>query len=82
MRGYAYRRTMKAKKDRKLRKTLSDCFYTPYARQIEYSWVNGVWQPVKAYIQYILKIRICKNISSGNSITKSKGGLLWATFQL
>ena len=52
MRGYAYRRTMKAKKDRKLRKILSDCRYTPHAGRVEHGWVDGVWQPVKAYIQY------------------------------
>lgn len=47
MRGYAYRRTMKEKKDRKLRKILNDCRYTPHAGHIEYGWVDGVWQPVK-----------------------------------
>ena len=52
MRGYAYRRTMKAKKDRRLCKILSDCRYKPHAGHIEYGWVDGVWQPVKAYIQY------------------------------
>ena len=39
MRGYAYRRTMKEKKDRKLRKILNDCRYTPHAGHIEYGWV-------------------------------------------
>ena len=36
MRGYAYRRGVKAKKERKLRKILSDCRYTPHAGRIEY----------------------------------------------
>lgn len=49
MRGYAYRRTMKAKKDRKI---LIDCRYTPHAGYVEYGWVDGVWQPVREYIQY------------------------------
>ncbi len=44
MRGYAYRCTMKAKEEHKLRKILIDCRYTP----LEYNWVDGVWQPVKA----------------------------------
>ena len=52
MRGYAYRRTMKEKKDRKLRKILNDCRYTPHAGRIEYGWADGVWQPVKEYVQY------------------------------
>ena len=48
MRGYAYRRTMKTKKEHKLRKILSDCRNTPHAGHIEYGWVDGVWQPEKA----------------------------------
>ena len=70
MRGYAYRRTMKAKKDRKLRKILSNCRYTPHAGSVEYGWVDGVWQPVREYIQYP-KIRICKSILSDSLTAKT-----------
>jgi hypothetical protein len=43
---------MKAKKERRLRKILSDCRYTPHAGHVECDWVDGVWQPVREYIQY------------------------------
>lgn len=52
MRGNAYRRAMRAKKDRRLRKILSDCRDTPHAGSVEFGWVDGAWQPVKEYIQY------------------------------
>ena len=84
MRGYAYRRTMKEKKDRKLRKILNDCRYTTHAGRIEYGWADGVWQPVKEYIQYPKnsnmqkylkrqsnrKVRRSKAFPNGNSYRK------------
>ena len=84
MRGYAYRRTMKAKKDRRLRKILSDCRYTPHAGYVECDWVDGVWQPVREYIQYPKnsnmqkylkrqsnrKVRRSEAFSNGNSYRK------------
>jgi hypothetical protein len=52
MRGRAYRRTVKAKKDRRLRRILHDCRCTPYAGYIRYDWIDGVRQPVGDYIRY------------------------------
>jgi hypothetical protein len=43
---------MRAKKDRRLRKILNDCCYTPHAGSAEFGGVDGAWQPVKEYIQY------------------------------
>jgi hypothetical protein len=52
MRGKAYRRSMKEKKDIRLRKIITECKYTPSAGYIQYDWVAGAWQPVKEYVQY------------------------------
>ena len=52
MRGNAYRRSMKENKDIRLRKILTECRYTPNAGYIQYGWVDGVWKPLKEYIQY------------------------------
>ena len=52
MRGKAYRRSMQEKKDIRLRKILAECRYTPNAGYIQYGWVDGVWKPVKGYVQY------------------------------
>ncbi len=52
MRGKAYRRSMKEKKDIRLRKIITECKYTPSAGYIQYDWVAGAWKPVKEYVQY------------------------------
>ena len=52
MRGKAYRRSMQEKKDIRLRKILTECRYTPNAGYIQYDWIDGVWKPIKAYVQY------------------------------
>lgn len=52
MRGKAYRRSMKEKKDIRLRKIITECKYTPNAGYIQYDWVAGAWKPVKEYVQY------------------------------
>lgn len=84
MRRYAYSRTMKAKKDRRLRKILSNCRYTPHAGYVECNWVDGVWQQVREYIQYPKnsnmqkylkrqsnrKVRRSETVPNGNSYRK------------
>jgi hypothetical protein len=52
MRGKAYRRSMKEKKDIRLRKIITECKYTPNAGYIQYGWVGSMWKPVKEYVQY------------------------------
>jgi hypothetical protein len=52
MRGKAYRRSMKEKKDIRLRKIITECKYTPSAGYIKYDWVAGACKPVKEYVQY------------------------------
>ena len=52
MRGRAYRRAMQETKERRLRKIITECRYTPHAGYIHYGWVDGVWQPIGDYIRY------------------------------
>jgi hypothetical protein len=52
MRGRAYRRSMEEKKERRLRKIITECRYTPHAGYIHYGWVEGVWTPIGNYIRY------------------------------
>lgn len=52
MRGRAYRRAMDDVKERRLRKIIAECRYTPHAGYIHYGWVAGVWQPIGDYIRY------------------------------
>ena len=42
MRGRAYRRTMQETKERRLRKIITECRYTPHAGYIHYGWDDGV----------------------------------------
>ena len=52
MRGRAYRRAMRDKKDRRLRNIITNCGYIPHAGYIDWDLVDGVWQPVGKYIKY------------------------------
>lgn len=53
MRNGAYRRAMKAKKDKKLRKIINEhTGYAPHIGYIDWDYVNGVWQPVGKYVKY------------------------------
>ena len=52
MRGKAYRRDMKAKKDQRLRKIIDKCRPKPSVGTISHAWIDGVWQPVRDYIKY------------------------------
>ena len=52
MRGKAYRRDLEAKKDRRLRKIITECRCTPSVGYIEREWVDGVLQPVGDHIRY------------------------------
>ena len=50
MRGKAYRRSMKAKKDRRLLKIVTTYGYLPRVGYIECGWVDGVWKPTGTHI--------------------------------
>lgn len=52
MRGKAYRRDMRDKKDRRIRKIISNCHCKPSAGSITHAWVGGVWKPVGDYVRY------------------------------
>ena len=53
MRNKAYRRAMKAKKDKRLRKIINEYTgYAPHAGYIDWDLVDGVWQPVGKYVKY------------------------------
>lgn len=53
MRNGAYRRAMKAKKDKKLRKIINEYTgYAPHIGYIDWDYVDGVWQPVGKYVKY------------------------------
>ena len=69
MRGRAYRRAMRDKKDRRLRNIITNCGYIPHAGYIDWDLVDGVWQPVGKYIKYP-KIPICKSTLKSNQTVK------------
>lgn len=53
MRNGAYRRTMKAKQNKKLRKIINEYTkYAPHIRYIGWDYVDGVWQSVGKYVKY------------------------------
>lgn len=84
MRGRAYRRIMKIRKDRRLRKILINYRCAPSAGYIKYDWIDGVLQPVGNYIQYPQnsnmqkylkrlsrrKIRRSEDVPNGNAYRK------------
>jgi hypothetical protein len=51
-RGKAYRRRMKAKKDRRLLKIVTDYGSLPRVGSIERGWIDGVWQPTGTHIHF------------------------------
>lgn len=52
MRGKAYRRYMKDKKDRRSRKMIGECHCKTSVGYITHAWIDGVWQPAGDYIRY------------------------------
>lgn len=82
MRNRSYRRAMKAKKDKKLRKIINEFTgYAPHIGYIDWDYVDGVWQPVGKYIKYprnsarqkCLKKQSNKRIRQSNISTKGNG---------
>lgn len=50
--GFAYRREMKHKHQKKLIWIIHNCGYNPAAGYLDWDWVDGIWQPVGKYIKY------------------------------
>ena len=48
----AYRRDKEVKKERRLRKIITECRCTPSVGYIDREWVDGVYQPVGDHIRY------------------------------
>lgn len=51
MREKAFRRDMQNKKNRKLREIIARYRCKPSVGTITHAWIDGVWQPVGAYIK-------------------------------
>ena len=52
MRSKAYRRAMAAKKDRRLRKIITEYRCKPTVGYVDRAWVEGALQPVGDHIRY------------------------------
>ena len=62
MRGKAFRRDMKVKKDRRLRKMINECHCKPSAGSLTHAWIDGVWKPVGDHIKYPKNSKIQKHL--------------------
>lgn len=56
----AYRRYMESKKNRRLRKIITECHCMPRVGYIEREWVDGVLQHVGDHIRYLKNSNIQK----------------------